>query len=227
MPICSSPRINKGIHVTLKIYFLRHGQTALSKDNLFCGSGSNPGLTAEGKEMARQFGEAYKFMDWKAIYTSPLKRTHETAEPLRAALNTKLEIRDGLKEIDYGDWESKSVEEVDKEFHDDYIKWKADPAWNAPTDGEQAIKISQRATAVLEEIVSKYSAGNVLVVSHKATIRITICSLLGIDVGRFRERIGCPVASLSMVEFAERGPLIHSIADRSHLSTSLRMLPGT
>ncbi|MBP9837076.1 MAG: histidine phosphatase family protein [Proteobacteria bacterium] len=213
--------------MTLKIYFLRHGQTALSKDNLFCGSGSNPGLTEEGKEMARQFGETYKTLEWKAIYTSPLIRTHETAEPLRAALNTQLVIREGLKEIDYGAWEGKSVEQVESEFHDDHLRWKSDPAWNAPTKGEQAIKISQRATAVVEEIVNKYSSGNVLVVSHKATIRIIICSLLGIDVGRFRERIGCPVASLSMVEFAQRGPLVHTIADRSHLSGKLRNLEGT
>ena len=213
--------------MTLRIYFLRHGQTALSKDNLFCGSGSDPGLTEEGKEMARQFGETYKAYEWKAIYTSPLKRTHETAEPLRAALNTQLVIREGLKEIDYGKWEGMSVEEVEGKYHDDHLRWKADPAWNAPTNGEQAIKISQRATSVVEEIVNKYSAGNVLVVSHKATIRIIICSLLGIDVGRFRERIGCPVASLSIVEFAERGPLVHTIADRSHLSASLRLLQGT
>lgn len=213
--------------MTLHIHFLRHGQTALSKDNLFCGSGSDPGLTEDGKEMARQFGEAYKGVEWKAIYASPLRRTHETAEPLLSALNTKLVIREGLKEINYGKWEGKTTGAVDQEFHDDYLKWKADPAWNAPTGGEAAIKISQRATAVVEEIVTKFSSGNVLVVSHKATIRITICSLLGIDVGRFRERIGCPVASLSIVEFAQRGPLVHTIADRSHLSQKLRMLEGT
>ena len=213
--------------MTLRIHFLRHGQTALSKDNLFCGSGSDPGLTEAGKEMAKQFGEAYKSMEWKAIYASPLRRTHETAEPLLSALNTQLIIREGLKEINYGKWEGMSVKEVDSKYHDEYLKWKADPAWNSPTGGEQAIKISQRATAVVEEIVNKFSQGNVLVVSHKATIRITICSLLGIDVGRFRERIGCPVASLSIVEFAQRGPLVHTIADRSHLSMKLRMLEGT
>lgn len=213
--------------MTLKIYFLRHGQTNFSKDNLFCGSGSNPGLTKEGKEMSLQFGEAYKSMEWKAIYTSPLQRTQETAEPLRSALNSQIAIREGLKEIFYGAWEGKSVEEVEKEYHDDHLKWKADPAWNAPTKGELGITISQRATAVVEEIVNKYSEGNILVVSHKATIRIIICNLLGIDVGRFRDRIGCPVASLSLVEFAKRGPLIHTIADRSHLTEAQRKLQGT
>ena len=80
---------------TLKIYFLRHGQTALSKDNLFCGCGSDPGLTAEGQEMAVQFGEHYRKVSWAGIYASPLIRTQQTAEPLRALLKTDLNIRDG------------------------------------------------------------------------------------------------------------------------------------
>ena len=109
--------------MTLRIHFLRHGQTALSKDNLFCGSGSDPGLTEAGKEMAKQFGEAYKSMEWKAIYASPLRRTHETAEPLLSALNTQLIIREGLKEINYGKWEGMSVKEVDSKYHDEYLKW--------------------------------------------------------------------------------------------------------
>jgi probable phosphoglycerate mutase len=64
--------------------------------------------------------------------------------------------------------------------------------------------------------------GNVLVVSHKATIRIMLCSLLGIDVGRFRDRISMPVASVSIVEMASHGPLLHVMGDRSHLRESLR-----
>ena len=54
-------------------------------------------------------------------------------------------------------------------------------------------------------------------ISHKATIRIMLCSLLGIDVGRYRDRLDMPVASLSVVEMTERGPLLKSLGDRSHL----------
>jgi probable phosphoglycerate mutase len=66
-----------------------------------------------------------------------------------------------------------------------------------------------------------------LLVSHKATIRIILCELLGIDVGRFRYRLDCPVGSVSVVEFAAQGPFLHSLADRSHLTEALRTLPGT
>ena len=75
---------------------------------------------------------------------------------------------------------------------------------------------------MIEEIDQACSSGNVLVVSHKATIRIMLCSLLGIDVGRFRDRISMPVASVSIVEMARQGPLLQVLGDRSHLRGFLR-----
>ena len=138
-----------------------------------------------------------------------------------------MELRNGLKEIHYGQWEGQTVETVSRDYHDDHIRWTADPAWCPPTDGEPAVMIARRGLEVVEEIKQKFPGGNVLVVSHKATIRVMICELLGIDVGRFRYRIGCPVASVSVVEFSSHGPLLHTLADRSHLSDKLRNQPGT
>ena len=54
-----------------------------------------------------------------------------------------------------------------------------------------------------------------------------LCSLLGIDVVRFRDRIGLPVASISIVEMAEHGPLLHMIGDRAYLRENLRKRLGT
>jgi probable phosphoglycerate mutase len=54
-----------------------------------------------------------------------------------------------------------------------------------------------------------------------------LCSLLGIDIGRYRDRIGMPVASLSIVEMSEHGPLIEVMGDRAHLSPDLRERHGT
>ena len=177
--------------------------------------------------MAKAFAEAYSSMDWTAIFSSPMQRTVLTAKPFCEAIGMEPQLRDGLKEINYGLWEGKTPEIISREYHDDYIRWSADPAWNAPNSGEMAVTIASRALQVIEEIKQNYSSGNVLVVSHKATIRIMLCSLLGIDVGRFRFRLGCPVASVSIVEFTSHGPLLKVLADRSHLDDQLRNLPGT
>jgi probable phosphoglycerate mutase len=136
-------------------------------------------------------------------------------------------VRDELIEISYGKWESKTVEEVEKLYHDEHLSWSADPAWYPPTDGESATSVAARALQVIEEIRKEYTDGKVLIVSHKATIRIAFCALLGIDVGRYRYRLACPVGSLSIVEFGEHGPLIERIGDRAHLDEHLRNLEGT
>jgi broad specificity phosphatase PhoE len=137
------------------------------------------------------------------------------------------QLRDGLREIAYGQWEGQTPEAVNRDFHDDYLRWSVDPGWNAPTGGERGIDIARRSSTVLQDIEETCNAGNVLVVSHKATIRIMLCFLLSIDVGRFRDRIGMPVASLSIVEMTTQGPMLLSLGDRSHIREGLRSRKGT
>jgi probable phosphoglycerate mutase len=213
--------------MTLSLYFLRHGQTASSREDTFCGSGLDPELTAEGLEMAQAFAAAYRDKPWQAVYCSALRRSIQTAQPLCDALGLTAQVRPELNEIGYGKWEGLTKDEVNQRHHDDYVSWLADPAWYAPTGGELAVVIAQRGLQIIEELKQGFAGGNVLVVSHKATIRIILCSLLGIEVGRFRYRLGCPVGSLSIVEFTAQGPLLQTLADRSHLSEGLRSLPGT
>jgi probable phosphoglycerate mutase len=218
--------LREEIQLSLTLYLLRHGQTSCTRDNVFCGS-SDPELTQDGLAMAQAFAAAYRKLPWEAVFVSPMKRTLATAKPIGDAVGLPTQPRDGLKEISYGTWEGKTVEAVNRDHHDDYVRWTADPAWNAPTGGEKAITIANRAMLVVEEIRQRHDKGNVLIVSHKATIRIVLCSLLGIDVGRFRYRIGCPVGSVSVVEFGSHGPLVKAMAERGHLDERLRGLPGT
>ena len=213
--------------VPLTLYFLRHGQTPDSRANVFCGSGRNPDLTVDGLAMAAAFAASYGGAPWTAVCSSPLGRAMQTAGPVAAAAQMPIEQRDELAEIAYGAWEGRTPEQVDRDFHDDYVRWTADPAWNPPTGGEPAVTVARRVRRLIDDLTARSDSGRILIVSHKATIRIALCSLLDIDVGRFRYRLGCPVASLSVVELADHGPLLHRLADRAHLDDRLRSLPGT
>ena len=115
---------------------------------------------------------------------------------------------EGLQEIAYGEWE-------------------ADPASHAPPGGETAIELARRAVAAVDEVRHRVSDGSALVVAHKGTIRALLCACLGLAVWRYRQRLNCPVGSVSLVEFGRRGPLLLTLADRSHLEERLRELPGT
>jgi broad specificity phosphatase PhoE len=212
--------------VSLTLYFLRHGETAYSKTGAYCGE-VDAELTPDGVRMAKAFAEVYRLVPWTAAYVSPMKRTIATAQPLCDALGFKMELRPGLEEMRYGKWEDKTVEFVKEHYWDDYIHWLAEPAWNPPTGGETSVEIASRASLVITEIQQRYPTGNVLVVSHKATIRIVLCDLLGIDLGRYRDRIDMPAGSVTVVKFDLHGPLLQELGTRAYMSEDLRSRPGT
>lgn len=177
--------------------------------------------------MSHAFANAYGTISWAGVYVSPMKRAIATAKPLCDALGMAMQIKNGLREIVYGDWENRELEYVKQRYEQDYIRWLTEPAWNPPTQGETAVQVASRALPIVAEIQSKYTAGNVLVVSHKATIRIILCSLMGIDLGRYRDRIDAPAASVSIIKFDVHGPMLEILGDRSYLPNALRLPAGT
>lgn len=212
--------------MSLKIYLLRHGETEYSQRGAFCGA-LDAELTAHGQQMAQCFAEAYASIRWADVYVSPMQRAIATVQPLCAKLGLSMQIREGLREIGYGLWEDCEQDYIRQHYEQDFLRWQTDPAWNAPTQGETAIQIAARALPVITEIGSRYQEGNVLVVSHKATIRIILCSILGIDVGRYRDRINAPAASISIIKFGAYGPMLEALGDRSYLPELLRARAGT
>ncbi len=212
--------------MSLKLYLLRHGETTYSRTGGYCGD-LDPDLTAEGTQMAEAFAAAHSAIAWDAVFVSPMKRTIATASPLCEASNMEMQFRDGLRELRYGKWEGQTNEFVKENYKDDYLRWLSEPAWNPPTGGETAVQLASRASLVVAEIQETYPSGNVLVVSHKATIRVILCNLLGIDLGRYRDRIDVPAASLSIVQFGALGPMLKVLGDRSFMDADLRSIAGT
>jgi len=212
--------------MSLKLYLLRHGETAYSRTGGYCGD-LDPDLTANGEKMAAAFAKAHQAIAWDAVFVSPMKRTIATAKPLCEAIGMEMQFRDGLRELRYGKWEGLTNEFVKENYSEDYLRWLTEPAWNPPTGGETAVQLASRASLAIAEIQEQYASGNVLVVSHKATIRVILCNLLGIDLGRYRDRIDVPAASLSLIQFGALGPMLKILGDRSFMDEDLRSLSGT
>jgi len=210
----------------LNLYLLRHGETEASRTGGYVGF-TDVDLTPEGLAMAEAFAEKYERLPWQAIFASPLKRTVATATPIAKAVGLNIQLRNGLKEMFFGEWEGLSLEEVKARHDKDYNNWMTEPAWNPPTGGETGMQVASRAAMVIAEIENQFTEGNVLVVSHKTTIRLMLCSLLGIDSRRYRDRINMPVASVSLVRFDKYGPMLLKHGDRTHLPEELESRPGT
>ncbi len=206
---------------------VRHGQTDFSRENRFCGS-IDPPLSALGQKMAEALGSAYGAHGWDAIYCSPSQRARHTAAPVAARANRELIIDDGLREISYGEWEGMKHEEAKSRFPDAYAWWAQDTASRATPGGETAFMVAARAAPVVERIRREHPTGRVLVVSHKATLRILVCALLGMDVRLFRERIAQPVCAVSRFEVKPQGTaMLTTLGDVSHLPAELRGAEGT
>lgn len=210
----------------LELYLVRHGQTDHSRENRFCGS-IDPPLNAVGHRMAEALGAHYASTRWDAIYVSPSTRARQTAEPLARAVGVEPRIEEGLREIGYGEWEGLRHEDVKAAKPDAYAWWAADTASRGTPGGETAFMVAARSAPVIERIRHAHPEGRVLLVSHKATIRVLVCALLGLDVRLFRDRIGQPVAAVSRFEIKKNGPMLVALGDISHLPADLRNLEGT
>jgi probable phosphoglycerate mutase len=91
--------------------------------------------------------------------------------------------------------------EVEEQFPDEAAAWDEDPYTFAPVGGESGLQVTARALPVLMEIVRAHPGTNVLVVSHKATIRLLLSSLLGFDPRRYRDNLDQNPAALNIVDF--------------------------
>jgi probable phosphoglycerate mutase len=210
----------------MNLYMIRHGQTAASRENRFSGS-SDPPLTEVGEAMAAAFAKAYASLKWEAVYTSPMLRTRQTADALCRQLGIQAVVEDGLKEIDYGEWEGLEQSDVKARWPEAFSHWADDVASRGTPGGETAFHVAARSMRVVEAIRARHQQGNVLIVSHKATLRIITCALLGLDVRLFRERIAQPVGAVSLFVVTASTALLTVFGDRSHLSEELRNQEGT
>ncbi len=131
--------------------------------------------------------------------------------------------RDGLREITHGRWEGLTRREVEERYAEEYAAWEADPFTFAPEGGESGLVVLARALPVIREIVVSHQGAAVLVVSHKATLRLVLSSLLGFDPRGYRDRLEQSPACLNVVDFCDpvRARLM-SFNDTSHYSTRPR-----
>jgi broad specificity phosphatase PhoE len=181
---------------------VRHGATVLSDEDRFAGA-TDVALSDAGREQTRRLAERLSDENIAVIYASPLGRTVETAQILAAPHKLEVQTRDGLREINHGRWEQMTRHEVEEKFPEEAAEWEKDPYTFAPLGGESGLAVTARALPVLIDIVRAHPGENVLVVSHKATIRLLLSSLLGFDPRRYRDNLDQKPAALNIVDFRD------------------------
>jgi broad specificity phosphatase PhoE len=185
-----------------RVFLVRHGATSRTAEDRFSGD-AGVDLSEEGRSQVRALAGRLRSYPIDAFYASPLSRTLETAAILADGRSLDVIPRDGLREIGHGHWEGLNRREVETRFPDEYSAWEADPFTFAPIGGESGVSVLARALPVVREIVVAHPNQSVLVVSHKATIRLLLASLLGFDMRGYRDRLDQAPACLNIVEFKD------------------------
>ncbi|MFE3097877.1 bifunctional RNase H/acid phosphatase [Streptomyces sp. NPDC059248] len=198
---------------------LRHGETALTPEKRFSGSGGgDPELSPAGERQAEAVAAALAARGTvQEIVSSPLKRCLQTAEAVAARLGLDVRVEDGLRETDFGAWEGLTFAEVQQRYPDDLSAWLAS-AKAAPTGGgESFTTVSRRVSATRDRLIARSPGRTVLAVTHVTPIKTLVRLALGAPPeSLFRMELSA--ASFSAVAYYGDGNAsVRLLNDTSHL----------
>jgi probable phosphoglycerate mutase len=185
-----------------RLFLARHGATDATEEGRFSGSTSAQ-LSDQGRWQAARLAERLAHENISAVHASPLSRARDTAQAIAQHCRLDVTTHDGLREISHGHWEGLTREEVERQFADEYAAWESDPFTFAPVGGESGVAVLARALPVLRDLVTAHPGERVVVVSHKATLRLLLSSLLGFDARGYRDRLDQSPACLNVVDFKD------------------------
>jgi probable phosphoglycerate mutase len=185
-----------------RVYFVRHGATTATQEDRFSGS-SGAELSEQGRWQAVRLGERLSQQNITAAYSSPLSRALDTAHLIAERCGLEPRTCDALREIGHGHWEGMKRADVERQFAAEYAAWEADPLTFAPEGGESGVAVLARVMPVIREVITAHPGEQVLVVSHKATLRLILSSLLAFDPRGYRDRLDQAPACLNVVDFRD------------------------
>lgn len=198
----------------IEIYLTRHGQTMWNLEKRFQGC-KNSELTTVGIKQAEALRDKLSDMDIDVIYASPIKRAYETAKIVKGTKSAQLIVDDRLKEINFGDYEGYTEEELLNEGRGTELEkiFSGEMNVRAP-HGESVKEIYSRVKDFFEELVSKEDGKKVLVVTHGLALKVIISYLK--NDGSFYDTV-MGQASLSKVVIDNGNIKIEYLDDSEHM----------
>ncbi|MEV6741284.1 bifunctional RNase H/acid phosphatase [Streptomyces sp. NPDC051104] len=215
--VASAPPPDLGAPTTFVL--LRHGETTLTPQKRFSGSGgSDPGLSEVGRRQAELVAGVLAARGTvQTVVSSPLARCRETAGVVAARLGLEVGIEDGLRETDFGAWEGLTFGEVRERYPDDMNAWLTDPEAAPTGGGESFAAVARRVAVARDKLLASHAGRTVLVVSHVTPVKTLVRLALGAPPeALFRMELSA--ASLSAVAYyADGNASLRLLNDTSHL----------
>lgn len=167
----------------MNVYVARHGETDWNRAGRYQGQRESD-LTETGRSQARAFADALRAQPIEAVFSSPLRRCRQSAEPLAQALGLGLQIDDRLIEIAHGPWEGHLRDEIEQTDSERLRAWREQPQTVTFPGGESLTVVRDRWRAFAATL-SGYE--QVAIVTHDVLVRLAILDATDRDVDRLWE----------------------------------------
>jgi probable phosphoglycerate mutase len=202
----------------MRLILIRHGETDCNRQKRLQGH-SPIGLNAVGRKQAEALALALREEKIDAIYSSPLRRSLETAQAINRFHQLAIETEDGLKELDVGDLDGMTIEELRSQYSSFWQKWTGDERGSAKCPhGESLRQAQHRAWGTIQEIKRRHRQEVAIAVSHYFVIMSTICKALRVDLSGMRRFGSLNTGAISILDFRDNGITLTLFNDTCHLS---------
>lgn len=199
----------------LRLYLVRHGETVWNTERRYQGM-TDIELSQDGYKQAACLAERFKSIEIDKIYSSPLKRAMETAKPIADEKGLEIIPEDSFREIYFGEWEGKTVQELTQTYGETYLRFIREPH-NYGFPGEENVdNVIKRLKVGIDKIMEN-DDGNVLVVSHGGIIRLIIMYIMGLDNSWFT-KMWINNTAISIIEIKKDRRLMLTVNDSAHLA---------
>ena len=204
--------------MTTTVLLARHGQTESNVTGFFMGW-SDEDINDLGYAQARSLSSRLIGMPIASVYTSPLKRAHNTALILSKPHNLDLKVLDDLIEIQLGDWQGLHMDEISQKWPELWKQSRIDPSEVTMPNGESFQQVTERAARAFEMIVADNQDKQVAMVTHDVVIRVLVAHILGASNSIYRQ-FEIHNASLSTIRVTDGKARLITLNDTSHLDRS-------
>jgi len=176
----------------------------------------DPPLSARGHAQAAALARRMAGQLLVAVYSSPLQRALTTAQMIAVPHGLEVSAIAELVELDFGDWDGLTYQEIAEIAPQQFNRWLADPAEVRPPNGETLLEMSQRVMEAINGIIAAHLGETVVVVTHGGPARVIVCHVLGIPLSE-QWRIRQDLAAVSWLDFDDRGASLSLLNDICHL----------
>ncbi len=201
---------------TLKVFLVRHGETAWTRERRFTGWSDVP-LTDRGHAQAEAVARALAGTGPAAVYASPLERARTFAEIIAKPHRLDVTIQDAFREMGFGAWEGLTRDDIESRFPDAFVTWRDAPHMVTGHQGELLSGVADRVTAGLEAMRAAHAGGaSVILVTHAVVVRLIVLQALGLGPDRLWAVDASP-AGITELEFTAGWASVHRMNTLAHL----------